>query len=159
MKRIGLILGFGMVLCTNALAHGHWHGCFWPGLSLGVGLGPLFSCSFDCSCWCPPYYCYASPSYGYAYAQPSYVYDSTPSYARLVNNAPTLFSAQGNGTEVSAPREWVPSSPGTGKWVPDPTPYIYAPPFRPRRVTPARTGQTVTATRNVDGIPVYTITP
>ena len=54
------------------------------------------------------------------------------------------------------PAIWVPSSPGPGKWVPDPQPYRYVPTTSTQPVKPANPAnpQTVTVTNSAGGVPV-----
>src|SRR5260370_20222558 len=115
MKRIALVAGMVLTLCVGTLsaeARGCWRGgCFWPFWSFGLGWGLGAAYSY------PAYrYSYPYTAYGYYYPPPVYTYNPQVSYAQTAPPAP---SAQ------PAPKEpelqvWVPSTPGPGKWVPDP---------------------------------------
>ncbi|HYG35414.1 MAG TPA: hypothetical protein VEC99_11550 [Clostridia bacterium] len=145
MKTLGLVLGIAATLCTSTLntqAHGRWHGGgFWPiwGFGLGLGLGTALSYREY-----PSYYTYY-PSYTYTY--PSYAYNppanppqpATPPPAATPSAAPA----------VSQDPTWVPSTPGTGKWVPDPQPYRYQPAksFRPAVTVPTPNVEVVVTQR------------
>jgi hypothetical protein len=153
MKKIGLALSLVLALGGNAMAHGCWH-CwgFWPSFSIGIGLGGAFGCSLGL---CPGCYCYCGcgyPAYSYAYSQPAYAYAPPANYV----DPPAAVPSPAKGPE---PSPWVPSTPGAGRWVPDPTPYSYTPAVTATRPAQAQTTlrQVVTMTRSGDGIPVYSI--
>jgi len=128
----------------------HWYGGWWaPTFALGFGLGSLWSYPRD-------YY----PPYGYGYYYPGYRYV----YTQPVSPAPTVPPqkppAQVEVPQVTPPPEpqpWVPSSPGTGSWVPDPEPYSYQPGHvsaaRPLETT--KTTHTLSITTSAGGVPVY----
>ncbi len=157
MKRMVLILSLAISL-SGTLVYaqpppGPWHGGPGPcgpgpwgfvgpllGLGVGFGLGAAWSCNH------PREYYYSYPAYPYSppvyYSQPQAGAPATP--AAPVPRQPTV---------------WVPSSPGAGEWVPDPTPYTYA--ATPiTNSTPAKvqtTPQTVTVTRSAGDVPVYVV--
>jgi len=143
MKKIGLTLSLVLALGGNAMAHGCWH-CwgFWPSFSVGIGLGGVFGCSLGvrpgCSCYCGCGY----PAYSCDYSQPAYAYAPPANYV-----------------DPPQPSAWVPSTPGAGRWVPDPTPYSYTPAVTAPRPAEPKTAlrQVVAITRSGDGIPVYSI--
>ncbi len=154
MKKFALTLSLVLALGANAMAHGHWHVCgFWPSFSVGIGLGGVFGCSLGTwpgCCYCGSGY----PAYGYAYSQPSYAY-AYPPPANYVDSP----AAAPSPARAPEPSYWVPSTPGAGRWVPDPTPYSYTPAVsatRPAQAT-AALRQVVTVTTSPDGIPVYNI--
>jgi len=151
MKKTGLTLSLAFALCTNALAHGHLHvwGC-WPPFSIGIGLGTICGWSLHS---CPAYcYHYSYPAYSCAYSPPSYASAPPANYVAPAATVPSPRTAP-------APSDWVPSTPGAGEWVPDPTPYRYTPPVAAKKpVRPkAAPAQMVTVTRSPEGIPVYII--
>jgi len=159
MKKIGLILSLVLTFGGNAMAHGCWCGWgFWPSFSVGLGLGGVFGCSLACPCCCCScgygYPAYGYPAYSYAYSQPAYAY----SYAPAANYVDPPAAVPGPA-RAPEPSGWVPSTPGAGKWVPDPAPYSYTPPVSatsPAQAKPALR-QVVTSTCSPEGIPVYTI--
>jgi hypothetical protein len=140
MKKIGLTLSLVLALGGNAVAHG----CcgFWPSFSIGIGIGAVFGCSLGVGPGC---YCYCGcgyPAYSCAYPQPAYAYAPPANYF-----------------DPPQPSAWVPSTPGAGRWVPEPTPYSYTPAVTATRPAEPKTAlrQVVTMTRSGDGIPVYSI--
>ncbi|HWX21242.1 MAG TPA: hypothetical protein VN578_15185 [Candidatus Binatia bacterium] len=126
MKKLSVILTVALTLCTGSVsvrAHGCWggRGC-WPFWSFGIGLG--VGTAVGCS-WAAPRY----PAYGYAYVYPPAAYTYVPPAAAYP--APASAYVQ---QPLSAPPPmtalasvWVPSTPGVGRWVPDPNPYRYQP--------------------------------
>ena len=152
MKKIGLTFSLVLTLGGNAMACG-WC-CFWPSFSIGIGLGGIFGCSLGvgpgcycyCGCGCPAYSCaYSRPAYAYSYA-PAANYIAPPAAVPGPARAPE-------------PSPWVPSTPGAGRWVPDPTPYSFTPAATATTLPEAKPAlrKVVTMTRSRDGIPVYTI--
>jgi hypothetical protein len=147
MKKFGLTLSLVLALGGNAMAHGCWG--FWPGFSVGIGLGGVFGCSLGvcagCGCYCGCGY----PAYSYAYSQPACAY-SQPAYACA---PPTGY------VDPPQPSAWVPRTPGAGRWVPDPTPYSYTPRATTTRPAEAKTAlrRVVTMIRSGDGIPIYSV--
>lgn len=155
MKKFALSLSLVLALGGNAMAGWHCGWGFWPSFSVGVGLGGVIGCSLGaglgCCCYCGSGY----PAYGYAYSRPSYAYAYAPA-ASYVDPPPAAIASPAWAPE---PSYWVPSTPGAGRWVPDPAPYSYTP-----GVSVARPAETKTALRQVvsvgtspEGIPVYSI--
>jgi len=151
MRRTALILGIALTLsCStgNLRAHG---GCcgFWPFWPLALGAGIAIAAA---SAHSEPTYVYVPAPYPYGYAQPHYVPSAQPTQ---VPSAPSASVP----TAIEQASRWVPSSPGAGHWVPDPTPYNYDPGAQTRvlasSVQPAT--QLVTMTRSVGNVPVYTV--
>ncbi|MGO8677182.1 MAG: hypothetical protein ACLQVX_15090 [Limisphaerales bacterium] len=158
MKKIGLILSLVLTLGGSAMAHCccHFWG-FWPSFSVGVGVGGIGCSVGGCSCYCYGCGCgypaYSYPACGYAYSQPAYTYSYVPA-ASYADPQATVAPAS-----APAPSAWVPSTRGTGQWVPDPAPYRYTPPVNASRPADAKATlrQVVTSTCSPEGIPVYTI--
>ena len=150
MKRTALILGIVLTLSgstTNLRAHGGCYGFwpFWPLALFGAGLAVASVASANSS----PTYVYAPPAYpygyAYSYAQPQHSYAAPPAQAPA---APAHY-------EVAS---WVPSTPGAGHWVPDPTPYSYNPAVETKVVVSAPEPATlVTVNRSAGNVPVYTV--
>ena len=121
MKRTSLILGIALTL-SSSTANLRAGGCcgFWPFLPLAfAGIAIASAASAHSS----PTYVYAPPPYpyGYPYSYPqSHAPDQQPAQVPSGATAPAMSS-------VEQGSHWVPSSPGAGHWVPDPTPYVYAP--------------------------------
>jgi hypothetical protein len=154
MRILALLLSIGAAMgagSINAKAHGYCSGGFvWPlwGFGLGLGLGSALS------------YRAEYPSYD------SYRYTTTTySYTPPANPQPAAGIEQ---IEPSQPAQatdpiWVPSAPGTGRWVPDPTPYRYTPtpaPIARPQVSTAQPGseiQKVSYTSSPGGVPLYSI--
>ncbi|HWW02912.1 MAG TPA: hypothetical protein VNZ64_24645 [Candidatus Acidoferrum sp.] len=154
MKRIALVASMALTLCAGTLsaeAHGCWRGgCFWPFWSFGLGWGLGAAYSY------PAYrYSYPYPAYSYYYPPPVYAYNPPVSYAPP---APPATPAQPAARELE-PQVWVPSSPGPGKWVPDPEPYRYVPPASSANAQPARpvNPQTATSTTSPGGVPIHVV--
>jgi len=151
MKRMMLMMSVAASLAAaplTASAHGGFGFCLWPLWPLSVGLGFSLGCASTYHASCPDYgYCYRSSVYAYT---PPTVY-TTP--AIPVASAPV---------EAPAPVTpvWVPSTPGAGHWVPDPTPYSYsenaAP--KPRVATTPSTPPSVTVTHSPGNVKVYVVT-
>ena len=149
MKRIGLVLSIGLSLCAGSL-NVQAHGCgFWPfwGFGLGLGVGaalswPAYSCAYAY-----PAYTYGYPPY--AYAPPAYAYDPPVAQAPVRTPPPPA-------PQPPPPPVWNPSTPGAGHWVPDPTPYRYVP-SSAAGAAATSPPETVTVTRSVGGVPVYTV--
>ena len=153
MKKIGLTLSLVLALGGNAMACGYWHVWgFWPSFSRGIGLGGVFGCSLSLSPACGCYFGCANPVYSCAYPQPAYAYVPGSSYA-----APPLVIP--SPAQPPEPPAWVPSTPGAGRWVPDPTPYCCTPCATASRPAEVKTAppHVVTVTRSPEGIPVYSI--
>ena len=154
MKRTAIILGIALTLCSgtgNLRAHGGCYGFwpFWP-LVLGAGIAIASVASAHNSA---PTYVYAAPAYPYGYTQPLYSHNTSSAQTPAAANAPVAPPSN----EISS---WVPSSPGTGHWVRDPTPYRYDPGVRdnPSIVAAEPTAPIVTVNRSVGNVPVYTVT-
>ncbi len=145
MKKIVFVLVAALSLCAGSVrvqAHGGYCGpFFWPFIPFGLGLGIGYSM--------------AAANYRYGY--PTYVYSQPTYYAY-----PSTTHSQPAATVAVPPTAeespvWVPSTPGTGQWVPDPHPYQYTP------TTPAKAATVVTPNLNVavsrlpGGVTVYTI--
>jgi len=153
MKRIVLGLAVAATLCTSSInvrAYGCYYGgpCFWPfwPLALGAGIALGSSIAYSHS-YSSPTYVYAPPPYAYSYSQPANTYSSStsvqPASVQHDSSAPAPVYA-----EVSP---WIPSTPGAGHWVPDPSPYTYGAARAPVVV------ETVTVTNSIGGVPVYTV--
>ena len=145
MKKIVLVLTTALSLWVgspNAVAHGGGCGVgFWPFFPFGIGLGIGYS--------------FAACNYGYRY--PGYVYSQPTSYAY----PPTTYNQPAASAPVaSAPPEspvWVPSTPGAGKWVPEPHPYSYTPTAVGKVSTMVNPSPTVTISKPAQGMVVYTV--
>ncbi|HEY5911708.1 MAG TPA: hypothetical protein VJA21_13995 [Verrucomicrobiae bacterium] len=167
MKVLTVTLSLAAGLSLNALAarhvsfgfHGH-HGGYWcgdafvPGLALGIGLGALATYPWGGR----DYYYY--PAYGYGYYYPSYAY-AYPPPANAAPSTPAANPTPANEAPQPAPAPetppWVPSSPGSGTWVPDPEPYSFTPgqPATPKSSAAAKVDQTTSLTTSPGGVPVY----
>jgi hypothetical protein len=155
MKRTALILGIVLTLSgstSNLRAHGGG-GCygfwpFWPLALFGAGLAVASVASAHSS----PTYVYVPPAYPYGYAQPQHSYVAPPAQAPAATSAP----AAPTHYEIAS---WVPSTPGAGHWVPDPTPYSYNPGIQTKIIVSAAEPATlVTVNRSPGNVPVYTVT-
>lgn len=157
MKRRIIILGIALSLSGSTFsvrAHGGCYGFwpFWP-FALGAGLAIASVASAQN---------HSSPTYVYTPAEYSYPYSSPPPQNPTINPltqtpAPSGPAVQPEPNPLSS---WVPSSPGAGHWVPDPTPYTYSQAPQPKS-TPAimaepRT-EVITLTHSAGNVPVYTI--
>jgi hypothetical protein len=168
MKTIVPILALAAMFSTDAVAGpyyyggyaggrcgygGYWggyRGCsyygggcnFWPGFAVGIGLGAIATCLDYSYRRSEPVY-YAVPTSVYSYNPPVYSAPATP--------APAV------PADPPKPAVWVPASPGTGQWVPDPTPYSYAGSVLEPRAKPASSSSTVSQTSSPGGVPVYAI--
>ena len=132
MKAIRMLLTSSFALGASAL-NASAHGC---GFSIGFCI-PFFSFGIGFGCGGPCYPAYTAPTY--AYSQPAIYSDPAPS-------AP-----------VTVPQEnyrWTPSTPGTGKWIPESQPYTFTPVAGPS----PRKAETVSVASSPEGIKVYTIT-
>jgi hypothetical protein len=155
MKRTALILGIALTLSgstANVRAHGGCYGFwpFWPLAFAGVAIASAAAASAHSA----PTYVYVPPAYPYGYAYPQSQHPSgTPP-----TQAPSSMAAPTQSAFEQASR-WVPSSPGAGHWVPDPTPYNYDPGVQTKviasSVHPA--SELVTINRSVGDVPVYTV--
>jgi len=102
--------------------------CFFPfwAFGLGIGLGAAVTAAASGPKYVYPVYSYpyASPPYGYYYApRPAY---SHPAPAAPAQPAPGQTDPAQTAPEPDLQAHaWVPSSPGAGRWVPDPHPYRY----------------------------------
>jgi hypothetical protein len=156
MKKIGLILSLVLAIGGNAMAYCCCNFCgLWPSFSVGIGLG-----GFGCSLGAGPCYCYCGcgypyPAYSYAYSQPACTYG----YAPGANYIDPPAAVPGPAARAPEPSPWVPSTPGAGRWVPEPTPYRYTPPVTAARPAEAKTvlRQVVASSCSPEGIPVYSI--
>jgi hypothetical protein len=155
MKRISLILGIALTLSSSTanLRAGGCGGCcaFWPfALALGAGVAIASAASAHSS----PTYVYVPPPYPYGYPQSHAPASQQPAQNPPVSSAPAM-------SYVELGAHWVPSSPGAGHWVPDPTPYVYEPVAQSKLVaTSARpTTQLVTVNQLPGQVRVYTVTP
>jgi hypothetical protein len=155
MRKIGLTLGLVLVLGGNAMACRCCCWGFWPSFSIGFGLGGLFGCSVGLGPGCYCGWGCGHPAYSYAYPGPAYPYAYAPPATYLDPPAAAL-----GPVKAPEPTPWVPSTPGAGRWVPDPAPYSYTPaPSAPKPAeAKAPLRQVVTSTCSPEGIPVYTIT-
>ena len=157
MKRISLILGIALTLSSSTanLRAGGCGGCcgFWPFLPLAFGAGIAIASA--ASAHSSPTYVYVPPPYYYPYSYPQ---SQAPSSQQPVPN-PSGSTAPAMSSLEQASR-WVPSSPGAGHWVPDPTPYVYKPVAQSKLVaTNARPAtQLLTVNRLPGQVPVYQVT-
>ena len=154
MKRIGLVTSMALALCAgtvNASANGC---CFWPfwAFGLGIGLGAAVT-----SAATAPRYSY--PVYTYPYSVPAYSYhEQPPVYAHHAPARPAQTAPAPTATPAEPERlAWVPSSPGAGRWVPDPQPYRYvqsneSPPVKGLSTVGA---MTVSMVSSPGGVPVH----
>jgi hypothetical protein len=155
MKRTSLILGIALTL-SSSTANLRAGGCcgFWPFLPLAfAGIAIASAASAHSS----PTYVYAPPPYpyGYPYGYPQpHAPSQQPAQVPSGATAPAM-------SPVEQASHWVPSSPGAGHWVPDPTPYVYQPVAQNKLVaTSARPAtQLVTVNQSAGHVPVYTVTP
>ncbi len=130
MKKAALICSVALCLAmkpVTAEAHGGYYyggGCSgggWPAFALGMGLGALFTVPL----WAhsdpaPTYYISTPAPVTYTYAAPAPA--PAPQAPRVATPPPAPPPA-----EPAPTAQWTPSSPGAGRWVPDPTPYAYVP--------------------------------
>jgi hypothetical protein len=159
MKRISLLLGIALTLSSGTanLRAGGCGGCggcaFWPFALFGAGVAIASAASAHSS----PTYVYAPPPYPYYYPY-SYPQSPAPSSQQPAQD-PSGSTAPAMSSLEQAAR-WVPSSPGAGHWVPDPTPYVYEPVAQSKLVaTSAQPAtQLVTVNRSAGQVPVYTVT-
>ena len=154
MKRMALILGTVLALSGSA-GNARAHGCygFWPFWPLA--LGATIAIASAASAHSSPTYVYAPPAYpyGYPYSYPQPHNSSGPQSAQ----PSSLDSAPAFSTFEQA-SHWTPSSPGTGHWVPDPTPYNYAAGVQPKAVASLEaSSQVVTVTRSNGNVPIYVV--
>jgi hypothetical protein len=100
---------------------------------------------------------HSSPTY--VYAPPPYPYGYPYSYPQSHSPSGQQPAAPANSTFEQA-SHWVPSSPGAGHWVPDPTPYVYEPVAQARMVAASArpATQLVTISRPAGQVPIYTVT-
>ena len=112
MTSLALVLTMGTAVSASACGIGFHLDLGFLSFGLGFGFGrpypyPAYAC----------HYGYGYPACGYAH--PPYAYDAGANYSQ-----PAAVTA----TAPSVPETpmWVPSTPGVGHWVPDPTPYQYA---------------------------------
>jgi hypothetical protein len=153
MKKFALVLSMACLTAGSALAHGCWGFCGGPFLSIGIG--PCLGFSVGCG----PAYAWGCPASSYVCRQPYYpyypaaVYDPVP--VRVV--APASMPVYPLAPQVASTPTWVPSTPGAGRWVPDPAPYSYVPPTpRPAAARAATAGHPIVSIlRSPEGIPVY----
>jgi hypothetical protein len=163
MKMTRLVLAMGLALALTPLrsqagvwAHGHYgyayghgyrhgysHGCgYGVGLplltfGLGLGLGSIFS----------------EPAPDYTVR---YVYPETYVYAPPARVAAPVPAPQPALPVVTPP--WTPSSPGTGRWVPEPRPYSYTPTAAPAaevKVTRKPVSASTDTARSPGNVQVY----
>jgi hypothetical protein len=138
MKKLGILLATALTLSTGSVrvqAHG-CGGCdWWPFAAFGLGLGIGSAVTYATTPRYPAYsytYVYPPPSVP-AYAPPSAPQAAPTSvYARHPVSLPAIAHAPQHA--IYAPQVaacWVPSTPGAGRWVPDPNPYRYAPVIAP----------------------------
>lgn len=156
MTRKALVFGIALTLISstgNVRAHGGCYG-FWPFWPLVLGVGIAIASVASAQSHASTEYVYVPPEYPYAYrsshAQPQAA--STPA-ADL--NLPA--STTSSPPEQNSLSDWVPSSPGPGHWVPDPTPYCYHPEAG-NKIAPSVLAATniVTITRSAGNVPIYT---
>jgi hypothetical protein len=152
MKRTAIILGIALTLSGstgNLHAHGGCYG-FWPFWPLALGAGIAIASVASA---------HSSPTY--VYVPPAYPYGYTYSYPQPHNSqAPTNDGASAPAaTTFEVASRWVPNYPGAGHWVPDPTPYNYAPGAQARIVASSvePNTQVVMVARSVGDVPVYTV--
>jgi hypothetical protein len=133
-----IVLGLGMGSMSARAHGGYCYGPgFWPLIPLAFGIGAALSCAANSQS-------YTYPTYGY----------NLP----VVSNPPAETSYA-----APAPQNplWIPSTPGAGHWVPEPTPYRYIPAERTNMVSKARaigaTTQTITITHSAGNVPVYVV--
>ena len=154
MKKLGILLAISLTLSTGSFRV-HAHGCggcdWWPFAAFGLGLGIGSAVTYAATT--PRYPAY---SYTYVYPQPSapaYAPPSAPQaaptsvYARRPVSPPA--TAHAPQPAIYAPQVatcWVPSTPGAGRWVPDPNPYRYAPVIAPSGLPSERTAVATAAT-------------
>jgi hypothetical protein len=156
MKRILVVTSMALTLCAgtlNASANGC---CFWPFWAFGLGLGLAAAAS---SAATSPTYAY--PVYSYPYALPAYSYYSPrPVYTYPAPAAPAQTAAAAATPEPEHQvQSWVPSSPGVGKWVPDPQPYRYlqSSETQPVKAVNQLYPMTVSTVSSPGGVPVHVI--
>jgi hypothetical protein len=140
MKTIGLVLSVALTLCTGTLnARAHGGGCggcfFWPFMAFGLGLALASSSQAHTV----SYYPVCVPPAGPAYA-------------------PQAPAAEPASAPAPVTASWVPSTPGSGKWVLDSQPYSYV----PARViaahsTDAPTTRVVVVTNSPGGVPLHIV--
>ena len=145
MRKIMLVLTTTLGLCTggvNVQAHGGYCGpYFWPFIPFGIGLGIGYSiaaCDYRARY---PVYVYPQPTY---YSYPSATYSQSAATVAVAPAAP------------ESP-VWVPSTPGTGQWVPDPHPYNYTPAPPGKVAIMVAPNSTVAISRSPGGVQVYTL--
>jgi len=155
MKRTALLLGIALTLSgstANVRAGGC---CFWP--FWPVAFGTIAIASIAAAHSSPsPTYVYVPPAYPYGYAYPQLQHPANPPLPQT----PPASSAPAMSTFEQA-SHWVPTSPGTGHWVPDPAPYNYDPGVQTRVIassTQPAARQLVTMIRSAGHVPVYTVT-
>jgi hypothetical protein len=151
MKRLRLALSMALMFGASVV---NAPACGW-GLHVGLSLPPLFSfgIGFGLGNGCGAYSCgypyYRYPAYAYAAPVYAYSYNSIPAQAPASAAAPLPAPP---APEVS----WTPSTPGAGKWVPDPEPYRYTPAETVvKQESPAPPVQTYKVFRTIEGVRVY----
>lgn len=156
-----LAIGFSLS-AFNASAYGcYGWGFGWPLLSFGLGLGCGFGTGLAVGAsWNYPAYSYSYPVYAYNYPVYTTRVYTPPVYVQ--NPVPATAPAASVATSAPAPQvqqAWIPSSPGAGGWVQDPTPYRYTPdnPSSLAKASPPPS-QSVAITRSVGGVPLYVVT-
>ena len=159
MKRIVLLAGTGLALCAGTMTAGANGCCFWPfwAFGLGIGLGAAVTSAAS-----TPRYVY--PVYSYPYAPPAYYY---PPHVAYTHPAPATPSQAPVAQTAAAPapaldhqaQSWVPSSPGAGRWVPDPQPYRYVQSIESQPVKALNQvyPMTVSIVSSPGGVPVHVI--
>ena len=154
MKRIVLVATTGLALCAGTMTAGANGCCFWPfwAFGLGIGLGAAVTAAST------PKYVY--PVYSYPYAPPaySYYYPPHPVYTHPASIAPAATAPE---LDYQA-HSWVPSTPGAGRWVPDPQPYRYvqsneSQPVKPLSQVYPMTVSTFSTVSSPGGVPVHVI--
>jgi hypothetical protein len=148
MKKTVLIATLALTFCTGSMsAQAHGGYCygpgFWPFIPLTLGLGIALSCAANADT-------YSSPVYAY----------------RPLSDFRNSISGQAAETSFPTPAPqnptWIPSTPGTGHWVPDPAPYSYTVSgetdtfSKPSSVVV--TNRTTTITHSPGNVPVYVFT-
>ncbi len=142
MRTIGLVLSVALTLCTGTLnARANGGGCggcfFWPFMAFGLGLALASS----------------SQAHTVSY-YPVYVSPPGPVYV------PQTPAAEPANPPAPVATSWVPSTPGSGKWVLDPQPYSCLPAraiASHPTVAPATT--VVVVTNSPGGVPLHIVSP